>query len=189
MLPVVIERYLAHDVVRHQGGLEGMSIAEDGVILLGSRCGPVAFDLNALLHEMCHLVEIDDRRVTVYGWGLTYTEVEILGRAYQEPSTCQDVRRELRVLAYQTNLRQALELSPSVEETVRSLVHLPGWCFVPGPGPAKARHAWCMKRLESLSRKHSYSFESFDKEWWRKIALLRAIKNSGDSPITNQRHV
>lgn len=91
----------------------GHDINEKGEVVLGLRCGPLSFDVCALLHELCHLVEIEPvSRIKQKNWGLHFKkEVYVPGRYARicpEPETNQATLRELRVLAYQVNLVKGL---------------------------------------------------------------------------------
>lgn len=172
-LPAGIRRLLVPRVVRHKPGLEGQWVTEDGVIELGSRCGPTAFDLPSLVHEMCHLVEIDDSRVTTWGWGLRVRTVVICGRECYEPTTKEPVERECRVLAFQMNVQSHVRMNHSIADHVSAMRYVPGYCFVPGKTD-EARDGWCCNEIERLRFKPEFSYDAFEREWWRKVEVIRS---------------
>lgn len=86
--------------------VEAVRVEDDGTLTLGWRAGP-SEEAGNLLHEMAHLLEIDDRRLGKPGWGLKVAKVVILGRPYIEPRTFQCTLREIRVMGRQKVLHEA----------------------------------------------------------------------------------
>lgn len=190
-LALLKKRYLSHtDRVRFQHGLEGQRIDRDGTILVGNRAGPKNHVSN-LAHELSHFVEIDDARMGVYGWGLKVPEIWVYDRMCCEPRTMKMVERELRVIAFQTNLLESLGSPKQVQSFTRSLVYMPDFIHVPlddgrsaygedAPsfeemGPRKkdeSRIRWLTRRV--IEMLPEYTLERFDSEWARKINLLSA---------------
>jgi len=159
--------------VEYDPDIEGQRIRDNGAVALGSRCGPDDFDLPALIHEMSHLVEIDDRRATSFGWGLRITTcVVIANQRYEEPTSVQAVERELRVLAYQTNVQSAVDMHRSIDDLLRGLVFVPGFALVNGRSDAE-RLVWCAGQIERMRHLDSYSYESFECEWHRKVGVIQ----------------
>lgn len=160
-------------VVEYDPDVEGQRIRDSGAVALGSRCGPDAFDLPALIHEMAHLVEIDDRRVTHYGWGLRITTcVVVANRRYEEPVSIQAVRRELRVLAFQANVQYAVGMHRGTDDLVRGLTFVPGFTLVSAWSDAE-RLVWCAGQIERMRHLDAYSYESFEREWHRKVGVIQ----------------
>lgn len=92
------------DFVQPSVRIEGARVV-DGVLRLGTRSGPEPICRFAVMHEMCHLVEIDDARATVSDWGLSLGRYRSLaGHYWWEQRTSQCVERELRVGAWQWSL-------------------------------------------------------------------------------------
>jgi len=174
--------------IRYVPGLQGQRVSEDGVISVGNRAGPTR-NFSNLAHEVCHFVEVDDARQQLFGWGLKRPEIEILGRICVEPNTRQMTERELRVMAYQANLTEALGAPARIPNMVRALQFMPDFCMVPledgrlayGDGaPSRdevpysevdpSRIRWMANRVQELRKE--FTFERFRSEWTRKIALL-----------------
>ena len=132
MEPVVdrlIEEFFNTDVIKFKSGVEGQAISDDGTILLGDRAGPYNFEgsysISNICHEMAHLVEIDDTRMRMPGWGLKVRSINVLGRKCYEPQDDRITCRELRVAAYQLHLLEYLGVSKTVTDIVDSFDWLP----------------------------------------------------------------
>lgn len=173
-----------HDVVRFKPGLEGQRVLDDGTILIGDRAGPQRHASN-LAHEMAHLVEIDDDRMRMWGWGLKLPEVVVFGQTCVEPRTMQITAREIRVFAFQANLHRAFGLPFSYTYCARLCEWLPDTIWVPlddGTMPYAAdatqvrasQTRWVEKEIRKLSRRKAYGFDAFRTEWWRKIDFLKS---------------
>tara|TARA_R100001132_G_C3273357_1_gene95438 strand:- start:3082 stop:3618 length:537 start_codon:yes stop_codon:yes gene_type:complete len=107
-------------------------VYKDGVFhgkTLGGRAG-ISHDLNNLIHEMAHMIEIDDARVHLRGWGLTcLTVVEVMGVEYMEPVTPQATLREVRTFAIQKVISDHIGHPVDVRKDLAVLVKwLPDWC-------------------------------------------------------------
>lgn len=160
----------------------GNSIKKDGTLVLGLQCGPDQ-DLDALLHEMGHFVEIYENRMMTYGWGLEYTSVvEVGGRLYEEPQTTRAIERECRVMAYQVHLKNYLGLPVDLDDTVRSLQLMGDWFLVPSgkfrstDKINKARWEWCKAKV--LENMETLTLEKFFEIWYYRndILVKRAAK-------------
>lgn len=194
-VPAAVKRMFVHGVVQHEPRIEGQRVDAGGVVKLGSRCGPTEFDLLALLHEMAHMVEIDDARVGRFGWGLRTACATFQGRDYPDPQTDQAVRRECRVLAFQVNFQTSLGIGCGVGEFVKAMRHVPGYCYVGGDRLVDGRRnrtdeerdSWITSEIERLHWLPKFSADAFATEWKRKVALLtrrlrkRATKPKGRS--------
>lgn len=172
-LPEALQRLFVPGVVDYDPDVEGQKIGENGEVLLGTRCGPSRFELSALVHEMSHLVEIDDRRVTLPGWGLRIkSSVVVGGQRYFEPRTTQATARELRVVAYESNMLHSCGIARSLRQLVRALTILPDFILLPGRCE-RDRLNWCETQVGRLVEQEHFSVPSFEQEWWRKIEVIR----------------
>ena len=185
LLNAINERYFTSPRVVPVIGLEGQRVTERAVEL-GLRAGP-SLTIEALLHEMAHLVEIDDQRCTSHGWGFNYgKEVVVAGQSFFEFSNDASVRRELRVWAFQYALGTAVgayegfdAYAAEVGDTARHLA-LSALCHFLGrlgleDGPFDFRvKVGVVAELRRLTQDESYSAAAFDKEWNRKLALIEA---------------
>lgn len=113
----LIEMFLPHrPYLSWSGRLEGSTI-DRGRLVLGMRAGP-NISINHLLHEMAHLVEIDDERCFAPSWGL---------RGKEFPRTFQATEREMRVGAIQIVLGDIVGV-PQPSSYVATAWHfLPDW--------------------------------------------------------------
>lgn len=84
--------------VQYLPGLEGQAVL-DNIIYVGDRAGPGRGIYN-LCHEICHFVEIDDKRMMMPGWGIHAPTEYLFGRIIYEPVTMQITEREMRACAY-----------------------------------------------------------------------------------------
>lgn len=153
-------------------------------LVLGAWAGPKQC-ITHLMHEMAHLVEIDDKRILKYGWGLKTPEEYIPGRYghfASMPVTYQPSLRECRVIAMQWQLQNYLGIEESPRDAISSLEYMPDWCNIPHlPYNEKYTNGAQVKesRLNFLERHmlqyavEKYTFNFFMKEWIRKNDLLR----------------
>lgn len=175
--------------VRYVPGLQGQRVDDAGVVYIGNRAGPSRAFSN-LAHEICHFVEIDDARQQLHGWGLKVPSFTILGQVCVEPVTRKMTERELRVMAYQANLTEALGAPARVSNMVRALQFMPDFMQIPledgepaytGNGTSRVPYAevdpsrirWMTNRVQELRK--DFTFERFRSEWSRKIALLETV--------------
>jgi len=168
--PIAFDMWVSQDV-------------DKGTLILGEKEGP-AFSFHALLHEMCHLVEIDDERICYRGWGLRIPYTFVLGQTCVEPKTLQATEREMRVLAYQMNLTEHLGYKFQ-DRSITSLEYLYDFWDV---GWTHARRyirrgyqvreektkSWLCKQVYKL--RDVYTYKRFELEWERKVGLLKAHK-------------
>lgn len=157
--------------------LEGQTLDQEGRIILGLKAGPER-SVENLIHEMCHLVEIDDQRMTSYGWGLNYGALiqYIMGQRCQEFVTIQATKREIRCWAYQMNVYKALGINETVSDLVKVAVHMGDWpilCYNDKIG-FKGDKEKALKWVEDEVKKAMgiYTFERFESEWFRKMGVL-----------------
>ncbi len=183
----VFEEFFADAAVRVDWKSPAQRIDEAGRVVLGPWAGPEA-TISNLVHEMSHFVEIDEPRMTEFGWGLTVPEIYVAGRLCLEPTTCQATERELRVIAYQANVLEYLGFPRSTRDLVNALDWMPDWCFVPiedgssafgddrthklsYPDIEKSQKRWCAKQVEAL--RSTFTLERFIAEWKRRNELLK----------------
>lgn len=74
------------EFVKYKVGLEGMTVSDTGTIIMGNKAGPLYFSIKNLCHEMSHMVEINDERMRMRGWGLKIPEVWVYDRMCREPT-------------------------------------------------------------------------------------------------------
>jgi hypothetical protein len=144
---------------------------------------------------MSHFVEIDDGRMTQYGWGLVAPKVWVYNRFCCEPVTKKMTERELRVIAYQVNVLESLGLPDRPIYSVRSLVFMPDFTHIPledgrsaygddaptweemdSRAKDESRIRWMVNRVGQL--RAEYTLERFDREWDRKVEVLERAELS-----------
>lgn len=162
-------------------------IDEAGRVVLSPWAGPEA-TISNLVHEMSHFVEIDEPRMTEFGWGLRVPEIRIADRICLEPTTCQATERELRVMAFQANVLDYLGFPRSVCDIVEALDWMPDWVFIPIEDGSsafgddrthklpynevtKSQKRWCAKQVEAL--RSTFTLERFIAEWTRRNELIK----------------
>lgn len=183
----VYDEFFAGAAVRVDWTSAAQSIDDEDRVVLGPWAGPEA-TISNLVHEMSHFVEIDERRMTAYGWGLHVPEIHIAGRLCLEPQTMQATERELRVIAFQVNVLEYLGFPRSIRDLVAPLDWMPDFVFVPiedgtsafgedhthklGYGDIqKSQKRWCAKRVEAL--RGTFTTERFLSEWKRRNEVLK----------------
>lgn len=183
----VYDEFFADAAVRVDWTSAAQSIDAEDRVVLGPWAGPEA-TISNLVHEMSHFVEIDERRMTAYGWGLHVPEIHIAGRVCLEPQTRQATERELRVIAFQANILEYLGFPRSVRDLVAPLDWMPDFVFVPIEDGSsaygddrthklsyeaiqKSQKRWCAKQVEVL--RETFTAERFLSEWKRRNAVLK----------------
>ncbi len=185
------EEFFTTEFVKYKSGMEGQCVSNDGTIFIGNRAGPItwppSFNVSNLVHEMSHLVEINDERMRCYGWGLKLPEVWVYDRMCVEPTTHQITDRELRVMAYQANVLQYISASYSVRNLVGPLEYLADTTFVPmedGSAPygenrnrelngSETKASQMKWRINEVNRyRKEYTLDRFVSEWRRKMNWL-----------------
>ena len=184
-------RFFNNEFVEYKGGVQGMYIDDHGKIVMGNRAGPStwapSFDIKNLVHEMSHMVEIDDARMRCHGWGLKLPQIWVYDRYCCEPITKQITDRELRVAAYQVNLLKHFKIPVRISNITSSLEWLADTCFVPledGQMPYSegrthnldytqiktSQARWRVNEVKRLMKE--FTAERFISEWDRKINWL-----------------
>jgi hypothetical protein len=159
-------------------------IIDDKQLVFGGWAGPLCCITN-VIHEMCHLVEIDDARILRNGWGLIMPEQYIPGRyscMAPIPVTNKASLRETRVAALQYQVQNMLGIPTSIRDVILSFQFLPDFCNIPdGVDREKdfeykeideGRYQYLERYLaECMGGKYTLTF--FHQEWARKNQLLR----------------
>lgn len=171
--------------------ISAQRIEEDRTVVIGAVAGPKLCATHAL-HEMAHLVEIDTRRMGMFGWGLRIINKQvIMGQVYYEPLTHQITDRELRVIALQASVAPHLGLDFDIEDWAESLVYLSDTAFVPiedGSAPygensthgleyaeiGASQQRWRVAQVHEYMK--TYTAEFFFTEWERRLKLLEQRK-------------
>lgn len=176
--------------VEAQFGVEGQAV-EDGQLILGLRLGPVRGSVESgLLHEMGHLLEINDARILRWGWGFYYgPEQEIMGRTIAEPRTSQGVWRELKVIAYQKHLSDYYGMPLDLFRAVGALRFVPSWLWfkrdvlpqalkeeIDYDAGEEAAITAGVALVEAWSHLPMYSFDAMQVEWDRKMAAIAEME-------------
>lgn len=159
--------------------MEGQRI-EENRLYLGMRAGPSQC-IRFLIHEMAHLVEIDDARMLVRGWGLHLPKIYIPGRyshMVPVPITHQASLRECRVIALAWHLQNFLGIKESAREMVGSLEYMPDYENVVPYETGMSLNEIDNLRMNFLANKvieyaNKYSITFFVIEWFRKMELLK----------------
>lgn len=174
--------------IRVEPNVQGQRIDVDGTIVIGARA---AYQICAsnLFHELGHFVEIDTRRMGVFGWGLRCkTKVRVMGEMYDQPTTHQFTDRENRVIAFQVNLAKHFGIELDISEWARTLRFLPDTSFVPieDGTPAfgddkthsldyneieKSQARWCEAQIREYMK--VLTVDLFFSEWERRLKILK----------------
>lgn len=168
LLDTLKAEFFTSSVVRAELSLEGQRI-KDNAIVIGCRAGP-SLIVTALIHEMCHLVEIDRPRMNQFGWGLSHGKYwEIGSHSGYEFHTNQSVLRECRVWAFAKNVQDAFGIQEDLEEVVSSATYLGAFHFMPGKGDKEKLKSVANEVKKGLPK---YTFELFKKEWRERMEYL-----------------
>lgn len=172
VLEAITTRFFTTPYVQVDPALEGMAV-RDGVVVLGCRAGP-SMALEFLLHEMSHMVEIDDSRAASYRWGLHLPQVEFQGRTFSEPNTNQASLRECRVFAFERNAADALGVEFNLQKAAEALQFMPDALYQPGKTDDE-REAWVYRTVLVYARQPDFAFEVFEREWNRKLGIVEGL--------------
>ena len=168
-------------VVQLNPGIEGQRIHK-GVMYLGTRSGPV-YTVDALLHEMCHFTEIDEARMFSQGWGFYRGVWQNFATSYSpgyyEYFGVKDVEREERVLAWQANVAEHLDVEYDFESNTSSLQHLPGFSNMTtclgAPRGKTGKINFIRERVMRLRKDPRFTATKFIEEWHRRNEILRNL--------------
>lgn len=153
--------------------IEGQSAYENR-IKIGCRAGP-SMCLSNLVHEICHFIEIDQRRMSKHGWGLKFGKrIEIPGYSvFYEMFTAQAIEREVRVWAMQKNFSEAKNVKFDLEDIVESARFINCFGYVKGSSDKEKFN--CIKDMILMNAERpEYSFQALQQELLRRTAKLRA---------------
>lgn len=128
----------------------------------GSRAGP-SVQVRHLFHELGHAAQFGPAlfrsRANANGFVFKMRKVFVLGRYYEEPSTCQATDRELDTFAHQLHIMQAAgvkcDTAAYVDYSASIMRHMPDWWAVPGDGGGERKRECAeriLERYESLAQ-------------------------------------
>lgn len=173
------DRWFTGNPVKLSINFEGQGITPLGHYQLGGRAGP-AIDPEHVLHEMAHLVELEQDRLLARptgGWGLRHGKAWQIGdRSGFYPQTTQQVDREARVWAYQASLMRELDLPMRFDKLVVSAVYLPAFSncrYFRGAFRTERQTLAALARRVSHLHGSTHTFEKWEQEWNRRMELLR----------------
>ena len=153
-------------------------VVNNGIITLGCMAGQHNASIEYLLHEMCHLVEIEDDRMTQPNWGLKFgSDIQtIFGTRVQNFKTTQATHREMRVWAYQQHLHELFGIEKPLLETVSVAKNMNDFCFIrfslfQGDEPAALN--WVESEVKKMM--NTFSLARFSSEWTRKTKILSQV--------------
>jgi hypothetical protein len=166
----VVDLEMLHDIRQMVDPLEvdvnvnGQDI-RNGRVVVGCKAGPLVA-ISHLLHEVCHFIEIDNRRVLKWGWGLKYgkTVPNPYPTAYapsyfQEFRTDQHIQRETRVWAMQYVLSKSVNVEVDAYNLAGSAKYLPEFSyFVKGTDEEATKVI--ADRIEALAHTEEYSIDA-----------------------------
>lgn len=176
-LKLIHDKFFKNNPIKYKEKFEGQGIDDDRYIL-GLMAGP-SCELQNLIHEMCHLVEIDKKRLIKKpksSWGLSLGKYWQIGTQWgYEPQTDQSVQREMRVWAYQHAISNALSLEEgSTKELVKSATWLDAF-FIYRYQTVKVNTDFealsiMASQVEELS--NIYNYDRFCQEWHDRMKLI-----------------
>jgi len=186
-LKEIIQNYFApHNEVIVKNNLAGQKVIDNRYVI-GMCAGP-SKDIDNLLHEMCHLVELEENRLIKRppsSWGLSYgTFWQIGSRWGYETFTDDQVKREQRVWAYQLSLyshvnNQTANFDNSFE-LVRSAVFLNSWLYYQPFEEKTYKNEDRINKLAeetlNMSNTEEYSYEKWLCEWNTRIKKLKETR-------------
>lgn len=122
-----------------------------------------------------------------HGWGLKVPEVYVINQICIEPTTKQITERELRVMAYQSNLLDYIGTKYNLNNLVQALQWLPDTCYLPLEDGSKAygdgknhnldyneikanQQRWRVNEVKKL--RSIYTIDRFISEFNRKIEYM-----------------
>ena len=143
----------------------------DGIVHIGGRTP------DETVHEMCHFVEIDEPRMNKRIWGMwhgtwTPTPWDRYNNGFHEYFKTVDIEREMRVVAWHSNVCEALGLDPQTEGWIQSFRWLSGWQNLQIEEASKI--SWINKTIAEHRQEQRFSYENFVREWWRRNEILKS---------------
>lgn len=153
--------------------VEGQSAFENR-IKIGCRAGP-SMCLSNLVHEICHFIEIDQRRMSKHGWGLKFgKQVYIPGYpVFYEMNSIQAIEREVRVWAMQMNFSKEKNVKFDLEDNVESARFINCFSYVKGSSD-KEKFITIQEKILAYAAQPAYAFGELMKELKRRTNKLKS---------------
>jgi len=183
----LIRKYFApHNEIIVKKNFEGQKII-DNRYLIGMRAGP-SQDIDNLLHEMCHFVEIEEERLIKRppsSWGLSPGKFWQIGSNWGfETFTDDQVKREQRVWAYQLSLHSNINNQiANVDDSlnlVSSARFLNAWTYYQPFETKTYKDEDRIKKLAEetlvMSNTEEYSYDKWLDEWNKRINKLKETR-------------
>ena len=179
ILTHIKEQYFNDSPILISESIEGQEVSDTKVITLGLKAGPSYLVYN-LLHEMSHLVEIEDHRMTKPSWGLKYGNLIqiILGQEYQNFTSTQATEREIRVFAYQQHLLNHYQIESSLSDQAKLCTYLGDWanvCYGDKLNHHDKAKALRWVEAQIFEKMKIYTLDRFNQEWDRKQIILKNL--------------
>ena len=180
-MPQILKRAFAGRKNRVSFKKSGMAI-EDGFQVFGvngpGRGSKNTFGMGELIHDMCHFVEIDERRMHLPDFGLVAHIVPFV-----QPKKRKFIERELRVLATEYNILascgvEAQDIATHVERQIELLDFI--WRnakYVDSPENVDLK-TWMFERVQSMRNDADKSTTYFIAEWLRRIAIVDELERA-----------
>jgi hypothetical protein len=202
VLPVLAQQFFAphEDIAGYRLDI-GSNWICNGRFMLQTWAGPQA-DLFNLVHEIAHMIEIDDRRCHNPNWGFKYGKTVYIpghGDVNEGMVTNQAIEREIRVFGIQLHIHQAFGIEivhhepnswDDNDEHISRIHYMAKlcewmdgiWLYRPKDEmewqeKKDATNAVIANRIREEFAK--WSIEEILAEWDRKMAVLRAKKKLG----------
>lgn len=152
--------------------IQGQSVDENR-IKIGCRAGP-SMCLSNLVHEICHFIEIDQKRMHKHGWGLRYGKrIYIPGYPiFYEMNSIQAIEREARVWAMQMNFSKEKNVKFDLEDCVESARFINCFSYVKGSSD-KDKFATIQEKILAYAAQPAYAFDELMTELKRRTVLLK----------------
>jgi len=180
----LVDTYLKDSPIELNWEMHDTQQVKDNKLIFGAWAGPLRC-ITHVIHEMCHLVEIDDARILEEGWGLRMPQVYIPGRYSRlaaVPATYQPSLRETRVAALQYHVQRYIGIPTTFRSVINSFQFLPDWCNIPHgidldsndysyKDIDEARYQFLQNYLIQCME-GKYTLDFFHQEWKRKNQLL-----------------
>lgn len=177
------------DIVGHSMEFHATRIHDNRFVFSFWEGSPVA-ELEMLVHEMCHMVEIDDARCTIPGWALgtgKWTYIPGHGEVSEGMRTTKAIEREIRVMGFQVVLCKHYGFSYDTYELAKLMKWIDGIQFYYPPRRKRGKMSYT--ELEEYAVRHiqdrieaqaqQVTMDQFRQEWARKMDLLRAHRDAG----------
>lgn len=185
----LIQKYFSpHNEVIVKKKLQGQKVVDNRYVI-GMRAGPLTnINIDNLLHEICHLVEIEEERLVkrpTSSWGLNPGKFWQIGSNWgYETFTDDQVKREQRVWAYQLSLNsninnQTTNINDSLN-LVSSARFLNAWTYYQPFEIKTYKDEDRIKKLAEetfdMSNTEEYSYDKWLEEWNKRINKLKETR-------------